>query len=463
MNKNSFHKTLAFVWLAVMLVHVPVMAAKRLPLSASEVEFSYAKTVSKAAPAVVTVYAKREVRRANVPKFLEKFFRNDPRFSRSQIARSLGSGVIVDENGFIVTNYHVIKNARELVVALNDRREFPAKLISSDERSDLAVLQIDPGGEKLPFLEFLDSDTIEVGDLVLAIGNPFGVGQTITSGIISAISRSQNGINDMGFFLQTDAATNQGNSGGALVTLDGKLAGINTAIFSKTGGFMGIGFSIPSNIVHLVARAAISGSSLQRPWLGADLQEVNAALARASDLEKPGGALIAQIFDKSPAQRAGLKAGDIILRLDKHEIQTVSGLRYHMALAVEKKNVRLAFSREGQWQEADLPIEIPPLEPPPDFTVLSGSHPLVNIRVGNLSPALAIDLRLNPTTRGVVVMEVAANSAAARLLRRGDIVLSVNGASMSSVDVLRNRLKKSRRPWRILLRRGRQTLTLNQK
>ncbi len=463
-KKNNLYKILlAAFGLAAFLIYAPVMAAKRLPLSASEVEFSYAKTVSKAAPAVVTVYAKREVSRRNAPKFLERFFRYDPRFNRKQVERALGSGVIIDENGFIVTNYHVIKNARELTVALNDRREFPAKLISSDEGSDLAVLQIDPGGEKLPFLEFLDSDTIDVGDLVLAIGNPFGVGQTITSGIISATARSQGGINDMGFFLQTDAATNQGNSGGALVTLDGKLAGINTAIYSKTGGFMGIGFSIPANIVHLIARAAISGSSLQKPWFGADLQEVSSAIARASDLEKPGGALVAQVFSKSPAERAGLKVGDIILRIDESEVQTVSGLRYHMALAVEKKNVRLSFSREGQWQEADLPIEIPPLKPAPDFTTLAGNHPLTDIRVANLSPALAIDLRLNPSLRGVVVMEVGFNSIAARLLRRGDIVLSVNGASMRSVETLRKRLKEVRRPWRILLRRGGRTLTLNQK
>ncbi len=461
-RKNNFLS----IWLivsAALLLSAPVMAAKRLPRSASEVEFSYAQIVRKAAPAVVTVYAKREVRRRAVPRFLEPFFRNDPRFNRKRVERALGSGVIIDEDGFIVTNYHVIKNARELTVALSDRREFSAKLISTDERSDLAVLQIDPGGEKLPFLEFLDSDTIEVGDLVLAIGNPFGVGQTITSGIISATARSQNGINDTGFFLQTDAATNQGNSGGALVTLDGKLAGINTAIYSKTGGFMGIGFSIPANMVHLVARAAISGGTLQRPWLGAALQEVSAAIARASDLDKPSGALIAQIFDKSPASRAGLKVGDIILRIDDNAIQSVSGLRYHMALSVDKKNVRLAFSREGKWQEADLKIEVPPLEPPPNFIVLSGKQPLSGVRVANLSPALATTLRLNPTLRGVVVMDVTPNSAAARLLRRGDIVLSVNGLTMKSVKALRERLAQGRRPWKILLRRGRQTLTLNQK
>ena len=264
--------------------------------------------------------------------------------------------------------------------------------------------------------------------------------------------------------MQTDAATNQGNSGGALVTLDGKLAGINTAIYSKTGGFMGIGFSIPSNMVHLVARAAISGGTLQRPWLGADLQDVSAAIARASDLDKPGGALIAQVFEQSPAERAGLQAGDIILQIEDNPVQTVSGLRYHMALALDKESVRLAFSREGKWRETDLPIEVPPLEPPPDFTTLSGSQPLVGVRVANLSPALATDLGLNPSVRGVVVVNAPPDSPAARIwrLRRGDLVLNVNGVAMKSVADLRRRLEEGRRPWRILLRRGRQTLTISQ-
>ena len=458
MHRRHFYS----VCLIFILCAQPVWAERRLPDSAEALELSFAETVQKAAPAVVTIYAKRVRRAAQVPRFFEQFFRSDPFFNRKRIERALGSGVIVDENGFIVTNYHVIKNARELTVTLKDRREFDAKIVSTDEAADLAVLRIDPKGEKLPFLEFADSDQIEAGDLVLAIGNPFGVGQTITSGIISATARSQAGINDVGFFLQTDAATNQGNSGGALVSLDGKLVGINTAIYSKTGGFMGIGFSIPSNMVHLIARAAISGGALKRPWLGAGLQDVTSQIARAAGLEKSGGALITQIYPKSPADKAGLKVGDIILKVGDKEVLSSASARYHLALAGEAEAIGISFSREGQWKAVELPIEFPPMEPPPNYTMLSGSHPLSGARVANLSPGLAIQLKLPPESRGVVISDLGVNAVAARFLRRGDIILNVNGVIIQSVENLQDRLKASRRPWRIALRRGRQTLTLKQ-
>ncbi len=457
MKKNSL-----FLFLILVLLSSSSWA-RNVPSSVSDVEISYSKVVKKAAPAVVTIYAKRVVKRAKVPNFFEPFFKNNPSFSRRRVERALGSGVIVDKNGLIVTNYHVIKNARELTVTLRDRREYLAKIVSTDEASDLAVLRIDPKGEKLPFLEFSDSDTIEVGDLVLAIGNPFGVGQTITSGIISATARSQAGINDVGFFLQTDAATNQGNSGGALVTLDGKLAGINTAIYSKTGGFMGIGFTIPSNMVYLIVRAAVSGSTLRRPWVGAVLQDVTSQIARAEGLDKSGGVLVAQVYNKSPAKKAGLKTGDIILKIGSKEVLTAAAFRYHLALAGEKKEVSLAYSRDGKWRETTLPIELPKMEPPPNYTVISGGNPLSGARVANLSPALAIELRLPPESRGVAIHSITPNATAARFLRKADIILNVNGVVIKSVKDLRARLQSSKRPWKISLRRGRQNLTLNQK
>lgn len=444
-------------------VNVSAVAASNLPRSASQVQISFSKTVKKAAPAVVTVYAKRVVKKRAVPKFFEPFLRGNPNFNRARVERALGSGVIVHKDGFIVTNYHVIKNARELTVTMRDRREFEARVVSTDEASDLAVLRIDPKGEKLPFLSFLDSDTIEVGDLVLAIGNPFGVGQTITNGIVSATARSQAGINDVGFFLQTDAATNQGNSGGALVTLDGKLAGINTAIYSKTGGFMGIGFSIPANMVYLVVRAAISGNSVRRPWSGAVVQEVTSAIARAAGLEKSGGVLVAQVYPKSPAAKAGLKKGDIILKVGDKETLTVAAFRYHLALAGEKKEIEVAYSRDGKWKETDLPIEVPPMDPPPNYFVLTGKNPLSGARVANLSPALALEMRLAPKARGVVIYELTAGAPAARLLKKGDIVLNVNGKQIDKVQTLRGLLAQNKRPWAVTLRRGRQNLTLNQK
>ena len=428
-------------------------------------KLSYSKTVRHSAPAVVTVYAKRVVKANKLPRAFERFFGRDPLFNRKRVERALGSGVIVNANGFIVTNHHVIKDARDLTVSLYDRREFEAKLILSDEASDLAVLRIDlPKGEKLPFLQFGDSDKIEVGDLVLAIGNPFGVGQTITSGIISAVSRSQSGINDMGFFLQTDAATNQGNSGGALVTLDGKLVGINTAIYSKSAaGFIGIGFAIPSNIVDLVAKAAISGGQLNRPWFGATLQNVTAKIASTAGLDRPSGVLIADIYPNSPAAKAGLKIGDIILKISNKNITAKAVLLYHIALSAEKKRVPLVYLRNGKTRKTQLRIEFPPMKPAPDYKVLAGQNPLLGVKVGNLSPALAIKLRLAPETRGVVVIEVKADSKVKRFLRKGDLILSVNGESVQSVAHLRSQLKAKKAPWAISLRRGRQNLTLNQK
>lgn len=452
MSKSNF-----ILFALILFATNPVFAARSLPRSASEVEISFTETVKKAAPAVVTIYTKRVIKKKVKPKAFQPFF------NRKRIERALGSGVIVDENGFIVTNYHVIKNAQELSVALNDRREFEAKIVSTDEASDLAVLRIDPKGEKLPFLEFVDSDTIEIGDLVLAIGNPFGVGQTITSGIISAVSRSQVGINDVGFFLQTDAATNKGNSGGALVTLDGKLAGINTAIYSKTGGFMGIGFTIPSNMVYLVARAAIDGGALKRPWIGAILQDVTSQIAKAAGLEKSGGALIAQVYPETPAEKAGLKAGDVILKLGDKEVLTTAGFRYHLALSGDNKKVAVSFSRDGKWKETDLPIEFPPMNPPPSYFVLTGNNPLSGARVANLSPAIALEMSLQPKTEGVVIYELTPNAVASRYLRRGDLVLTVNGVAIKSVKTLRGRLAQGKRPWKVILKRGRQNLTLNYK
>lgn len=452
-----------FLFILLLIIAVPANAARDLPSSPSDVEISFSKTVKKAAPAVVTIYAKRIVKKNQVPNFLAPFLNNNPSFNRKQVERALGSGVIIEENGFIVTNYHVIKNARELTVALNDRTEFEAKIVTTDEASDLAVLRIDPKGKKLPFLEFLDSDTIEIGDLVLAIGNPFGVGQTITSGIISAVARSQAGINDVGFFLQTDAATNKGNSGGALVTLDGKLAGINTAIYSKTGGFMGIGFTIPSNMVYLVARAAISGGTLKRPWIGAILQDVTTQIARAAGLEKSGGVLVAQIYPKSPAARAGLKTGDIILKIGDKEVLTSAGFRYHLALAGDKKEIDIVYSREGKWKESELPIEFPLMEPPPNYAVISGANPLSGARIANISPAIALELGLQPQTRGVAIYEISTNAIAVRFLKKGDIILNINGVNIKDVKGLLKRVKKTKRPWRVILRRGSQSLTLNQK
>ncbi|PCI44922.1 MAG: serine protease, partial [Alphaproteobacteria bacterium] len=297
-------------------------ADKKVPSSKIEVQLSYAPVVKRAAPAVVNIYTKRVVRTRSYSPFA-----NDPFFQRffgdrlggrprERIQRSLGSGVIVGEDGVIVTNHHVVEGADEITVALSDRREYDAEIILDDEKADLAILRINTGGEKLPTLKFSDSDTVEVGDLVLAIGNPFGVGQTVTSGIVSALARTQVSGQDYQFFIQTDAAVNPGNSGGALIGMNGELIGINTAIFSRSGGSNGIGFAIPANMVRHVVSSALMGGELVRPWFGGGGQAVTSDIAESLGFDRPGGILVDDIYAGGPADKAGLEQGDVILSID---------------------------------------------------------------------------------------------------------------------------------------------------
>src|SRR6201997_952985 len=290
---------------------------RQVPASAGQLELSFAPVVKRVAPAVVNVYAARIVTNNNpflADPFFRQFFGAAP---RERVERALGSGVIVEATGLVVTNYHVIEGASEVKVALADKREFAADVVLKDQRSDLAVLRIKDAKEKFPTLEFADSDELQVGDVVLAIGDPFGVGQTVTHGIVSAVARTQVGISDYQFFIQTDAAINPGNSGGALVDVAGRLVGINSAIYSRSGGSQGIGFAIPANMVRVVVASARSGgTTVRRPWLGAKLQAVTPEIADSLGLRSPTGALVASVVSGSPAARAGLKSSDLIVAIE---------------------------------------------------------------------------------------------------------------------------------------------------
>src|SRR5712672_3793129 len=292
---------------------------RRVPASAAELRLSYAPIVQRVQPAVVNVYAAKTVQSRN-PLLDDPIFRRFfgvPGQQPEQMQRSLGSGVMVDPSGLVVTNVHVIEGADEVKVSLSDKREFEAEIVLKDPRSDLAVLRLKDTKEKFPALDFTNSDELMVGDIVLAIGNPFGVGQTVTHGIISALARTEVAITDYQFFIQTDAAINPGNSGGALVDLTGKLVGINTAIFSRSGGSQGIGFAIPANMVRVVVASAKSGGkAVKRPWLGARLQAVTPEIAESMGLMRPTGALIASITNGSAAARAGMRTGDLITGID---------------------------------------------------------------------------------------------------------------------------------------------------
>ena len=327
---------LALVLLLVGPVFVGDAAAqaiwdKQVPQSRAQVELSYAPIVQDVSPAVVNVYTKKTVRRSQtVRDMFGRRFSTGPGVEE-RVQGSLGSGVIVSADGVVVTNNHVIEGADEFLIVLSDRREYPAELILADERTDLAVMRIDTGGEPLPFLDFADTRKVEVGDLVLAIGNPFGVGQTVTSGIISATARTDVGISDFAFFLQTDAAVNPGNSGGALVNTRGQLVGVNTAIFSRSGGSNGIGFAIPSEMVRRVVNAAVNEGRIVRPWLGLKGQSVTFDIAKAQGLSRPVGVIVGEVYDDGPADRAGLRRGDLVLSIDGSRIGRFDELQYAVA------------------------------------------------------------------------------------------------------------------------------------
>src|SRR6201747_628425 len=307
---------------------------RRVPTSPAELKLSYAPIVQRVQPAVVNVYAAKMVQTRN-PLLDDPIFRRFfgvPGQQPEQRQRSLGSGVMVDPSGLVVTNVHVIEGADEVKVSLSDKREFEAEIVLKDPRSDLAVLRLKGINEKFPTLDFANSDELQVGDIVLAIGNPFGVGQTVTHGIISALARTQVGITDYQFFIQTDAAINPGNSGGALVDMTGRLVGVNTAIFSRSGGSQGIGFAIPANMVRVVVASAKSGGkAVKRPRLGARLQAGTPEIAETLGLRIPSGALVANVTPNSPAAKAGLKFSDLIVSIDGQSIDDPNAFDYRYA------------------------------------------------------------------------------------------------------------------------------------
>jgi len=426
-----------------------------------ELRASYAPVVQRVAPAVVNVYAARMVQNRN-PLFEDPIFRRFfgvPDGGGNQIQRSLGSGVIVDPSGLIVTNVHVIEGADEVRVALADKREFEAEIVLKDKRSDLAVLRLKDSRERFPTLEFANSDALQVGDVVLAIGDPFGVGQTVTHGIVSALARTQVGITDYQFFIQTDAAINPGNSGGALVDLDGRLVGINTAIFSRSGGSQGIGFAIPANMVRVVvASAEHGGTAVERPWLGAKLQAVTPEIADSLGLKRPTGALVNNVLPNSPAAQAGLKVGDLILSVDGQTVDDPNAFDYRFATKPLGGTAELGLLRSGKELTAKVALRTAPELPRDEITIRSRS-PFSGAKIANLSPALADELQLR-TDQGVVVLDIDTGSYASNIgFRRGDIIVSVNGKRIEKTADLDQIARQQNRTWRVIINRGGQQIS----
>jgi Do/DeqQ family serine protease len=451
-----------FVVLFGLFAISPSQAQDRVvPTSPQQLKLSYAPIVQRTTMAVVNVYAAKIVQNTNP-------FLNDPTFRRffglqgnqapEQMQRSLGSGVMVDASGLVVTNHHVIEGADQVKVSLADKREFEADIVLRDSRSDLAVLRLKDAHEKFQTLDFANSDELQVGDVVLAIGNPFGVGQTVTHGIVSALARTGVGITDYQFFIQTDAAINPGNSGGALVDMNGRLVGINTAIFSRSGGSQGIGFAIPANMVRIVVASAKSGGkSVQRPWLGARLQAVTPEIAETLGLQRPAGALVANVAQTSPAARGGMKLSDLIIAVDGQQIDDPNAFDYRFATRPLGGAAQIDVLRGGKPVRLAIPLEIAPDTGRDEITIKANS-PFQGARVVNISPAVADELHIDSNTEGVVITDVADGAAAASVgFHKGDIIQAVNNQKISKTADLDRAASQSARLWRIVvLREGQQ-------
>jgi Do/DeqQ family serine protease len=443
---------------------MPALAQdRRVPSSPAELRLSYAPIVQRVQPAVVNVYAAKMVQNHNP-------FMDDPIFRRffgvpggqqEQLQRSLGSGVMVDPSGLVVTNVHVIEGADQVKVSLSDKREFEAEIVLKDSRSDLAVLRLKEAHEKFPTLDFANSDELLVGDVVLAIGNPFGVGQTVTHGIISALARTQVGITDYQFFIQTDAAINPGNSGGALVDMTGKLAGINTAIYSRSGGSQGIGFAIPANMVRVVVASAKSGGkAVKRPWLGARLQAVTPEIAESMGLRSPSGALVASVVANSPAARAGLKSSDLITAIDGQPTEDPNAFDYRFATHPLGGTSQVDVQRAGKPVKLTVPMEAAPDAGRNEITLTTRS-PFQGAKAANISPAVADELHLDADTEGVVITEIGDDSTAANVgFQKGDIVLAVNNQKIGKTSDLEKATHDAARLWRITVLRGGQQINV---
>jgi Do/DeqQ family serine protease len=431
---------------------------KRVPFGREEVQLSFAPLVKQTAPAVVNVYASQTAKVTSPfdgdPFFEEFFGRSQPRAQSS-----LGSGVLVDPTGVVVTNFHLIKDADQVKVATADGREFDSKVLLKDETLDLAVLKI-ASDKPFPIIAIGDSDALEVGDLVLAIGNPFGVGQTTTSGIVSALARSHIGVSDSGFFIQTDAAINPGNSGGALINMGGQLVGINTAIYSRSGGSIGIGFAIPSNMVRAFADAAKAGLDFfERPYVGAEFEAVTPQIAESLGMDKPNGALVSSVEEAGPAAKAGLKPGDVVLSLDGKPVESIEALDYRMATLSIGTNASFGVLSKGRQATMDIALERAPEGAKAAELTLHGRSPFSGAKVAELSPRLAQRLGLRTDVKGVTVVDINRDSPAADFgFQPGDIVREVNGLTIDTAATLEGASKQDTRWWRFTVERGGQIL-----
>lgn len=468
---RSFHDFICFSILMVATLAAPPgmaqIAGREAPIDQNQIIFSFSPIVKQTAPAVVNVYATKMIRQRRSPLMDDPFFRDF--FGRRGLLQqrprsqdSLGSGVIVRASGMIVTNNHVIDGADMIRIGLSDGREFDVEVVLADPTTDLAILEvIDPRDETFPFLEFAQPDSLEVGDLVLAIGNPFGVGQTVSSGIVSALDRTRLGIADISFFIQTDAPINPGNSGGPLVDMTGRIVGINTAIFSRTGTSAGVGFSIPAVMADRVLQAAIQGEGLVRPWIGGTFENINAELAEAIGLERPRGAFVVEVNPDGPLDLAGITQGDVILNIDGRDISDYQSLQYRLATKKVNDEIELEIMRDTQNLTFKVKLQPVPVRLTSSEVVITGDSPFAGLTVKNLDTSTRRRLQLNNQVEGVFIRSIDQRSVARRSgLRPGDVIVSVNQFEVANVDDLSKALQSTRWLWRLRVLRGRLFINL---
>ncbi|QFT57755.1 putative periplasmic serine endoprotease DegP-like precursor [Sulfitobacter sp. THAF37] len=439
------------------LVAAPALS-QQVPQSAAQMQLSFVPLVKQATPAVVNIYAKIMAAPRRTPlqsdPFFERFFR-DPFSERPRVQNSLGSGVILSEDGIVVSNYHVVGMATEIRVVLNDRREYSAKVLLGDAEADLAILKID-ANEPLPYLDLRDSETVEVGELALAIGNPFGVGQTVSSGIVSGLARSGagGGNSGLGYFIQTDAPINPGNSGGALIDMQGRLIGINTSILTRSGGSNGIGFAIPADLVAAFVTQARGGEvAFARPWAGISGQPVDNDMAGPLGLDRAGGIIISGLHEASPFLSAGLQVGDVITHVGDQPVHTPNEMVYRMSVAGMGSRTPVRFRRDGADQEVEVALIGPPDVPPREEAVLPARSVLPALRIARVNPAVIAELNLPLEAEGVVVLDPGRFGPRVGL-RKGDLVLSVNGAQVARPADLEALFGGDLRRFEILIQRG---------
>jgi len=459
-------RRLVFALLCLIAPHT-LTADTRVPANQMEIQLSFAPLVRQAAPAVVNIYAKRvvEQRRAPSPFADDPFFRDFFGFgdfgpARPRVENSLGSGVILSADGYVVSNYHVVGNASDIRVVLKDRREFSAEVVLGDEASDLAILRLQ-GATDLPSIALRDSNTVEVGELALAIGNPFGVGQTVSSGIISGLARSGKITgNARGYFIQTDAPINPGNSGGALIGMDGALIGVNTAIVTRSGGSNGIGFAIPAALVAQFLDQSRAGQTrFQRPWAGMGGQAVDADLASSLGLARPGGMAITQLQPGSPFAQVGLQVGDVITAASGRAVNSPSEMLYYMTVAGLGGTIDVTAVREGTPRTYAVAMIGPPDTPPRAVVRLGGADPLPGLTLANVNPAVIAEYQLPVLPEGVVVLELGPFGARVGL-QKGDLLREIDGRDIRDTADAAKAFGAARRGMSMTIERGGQLVLL---